>query len=133
MVDEFPRLGFWKYVDLLSARGYAWNHKRIHRVYCALGLNQPRRTKRRLPERDPLPLVVPAKPNQVWSADFMSDSLYRGPRFRLFNVLDDHNRESLVIEVDTSLRSARLVRVFERLKEARGLPDILRTDNGLPA
>lgn len=34
------------------------------------------------------------------------------------------------MEVDTSLRSVRLVRVFERLKETRGLPDVLRTDNG---
>jgi len=130
LVEEFPRLGFWKYVDILSARGYPWNHKRIHRVYRALGLNQPRRTKRRLPERDPLPLVVPLRPNEVWSADFVSDSLYQGARFRLFNVIDDYNRESLAIEVDTSLRSARLVRVFEQLKETRGLPDILRVDNG---
>lgn len=130
LTEEFPRLGFWKYVDVLSARGYRWNHKRIYRVYCQLGLNQPRRTKRRLPERDPIPLSVPQKPNQVWSADFMSDSLYRGSRFRLFNVIDDYNRESLVIEIDTSLRSTRLVRVFERLEETRGLPQVLRTDNG---
>ncbi len=93
-------------------------------------MNQPRRTKRRLPERDPIPLVVPQAPNHVWSADFMSDSLYRGSRYRLFNVIDDYNRESLTIEVDTSLRAVRLVRVFERLKETRGLPDVLRVDNG---
>ena len=60
----------------------------------------------------------------------MSDSLYRGSRYRLFNVIDDYNRESLAIEVDTSLRAARLVRVLERLKEVRGLPAILRVDNG---
>lgn len=130
LTEEFPRLGFWKYVDVLAARGYPWNHKRIHWVYCALGLNQPRRTKRRLPERDPIPLFVPQRPNQVWSADFVSDTLYRGSRFRLFNVIDDYNRESLTIEIDTSLRAARLVRVFEQLKETRGLPDILRVDNG---
>ena len=34
------------------------------------------------------------------------------------------------LSVDTSLRAARLVRVLERLKEVRGLPDILRVDNG---
>jgi len=130
LTEEFPRLGFWKYRDILVRRGHPWNHKRVYRVYCALGLNQPRRTKRRLPERDPIPLVVPQQPNEVWSADFMSDSLYRGSRYRLFNVIDDHNRESLAIEVDTSLRAARLVRVLERLKEVRGLPDILRVDNG---
>ena len=36
----------------------------------------------------------------------------------------------LSIEIDTSLPSQRLVRVFEQLKEERGLPDVLRTDNG---
>jgi putative transposase len=130
LTEEFPRLGFWKYAGVLAARGHPWNHKRIYRVYCQLGLNQPRRTKRRLPERDPIPLMVPERPNQVWSADFMSDSLYRGARFRLFNVIDDYNRESVAIEIDTSIRSVRLVRTFERLKETRGLPDILRVDNG---
>lgn len=60
----------------------------------------------------------------------MSDALYQGSRFRLFNVNDDFNRESVVIGVDTSLRSERLVRVFERLKIECGLPDILRVNNG---
>ena len=130
LVEEFPRLGFWKYVDILSQHGYPWNHKRIYRVYCDMGLNQPRRTRRRLPDRAPMPLVVPLRPNQTWSADFMSDALYQGRRFRLFNVIDDYNREALAMEVDTSLRSQRLVTLFERLKETRGLPDVLRVDNG---
>jgi putative transposase len=115
---------------VLSNRHYPWNHKRIYRVYCALGLNQPRRAKHRVPTRDPVPLVVPQQPFSVWSADFMSDTLYQGSRFRLFNVIDDCNREAMAIEVDTSLRSERLVRVFERLKQERGLPDMLRVDNG---
>jgi len=33
-------------------------------------------------------------------------------------------------KVDTSLPSARLIRVFEQLQAERGLPDVLRTDNG---
>lgn len=74
--------------------------------------------------------MVPTQPNQVWSADFVSDALYSGVRFRTFNVIDDFNREALKIEIDTSLPSARLVRVFEQLKDERGLPDVLRTDNG---
>jgi hypothetical protein len=51
-------------------------------------------------------------------------------RFRLFNVNDDFNRESVTIEVDTSLRSERLGRVFERIEAEHGLPDMLRVDNG---
>ena len=73
---------------------------------------------------------VPQRPYQVWSADFLSDALYQGGRFRLLTVIDDFNREAIAIEVDTSLRSERLVRVFERLKAERGLPERLRVDNG---
>lgn len=125
-----PGLGFWKLHRRLRRRGHGWNHKRLHRVYCELKLNIRRRAKQRVPTRDPQPLVVPMAPNQVWSADFMSDALYGGTRFRTFNVLDDFNREALAIEIDTSLTSERLIRVFEQLKAERGLPDMLRTDNG---
>ena len=58
----------------------------------------------------------------------MSDGLYSGLRFRTFNVLDDFSREALAIEIDTSLPSRRLVRLFEQLKAERTLRDILRTD-----
>ena len=130
LVGAHPRWGFWKYFDRLRALGYGWNHKHVHRVYRALGLNQPRRTKRRLPERERIPLLVPQRANQVWSADFMSDALYQGPRFRTFNVIDDFNREGLGIEIDTSLRAARILRTLDRLKLERGLPEVLRVDNG---
>ena len=131
LVEAHPRWGFWKYVERLRALGHGWNHKRIYRVYCGLGLNQPRRTRRKLPEREREPLFVPERLDQVWSADFMSDALYYGTRFRTFNVIDDHNREALAIEIDTSLRAPRVVRVLERLKEQRGVPDdVLRVDNG---
>jgi putative transposase len=95
-----------------------------------MGLNQRRRTRRKLREREPLPLFVPQSPNQVWSADFVSDSLYRGSKFRLLNIIDDFNRESVAIEIDTSLPAVRVVRVLERLKEMRGLPDMIQVDNG---
>ena len=36
----------------------------------------------------------------------------------------------MAIEVDTSLCLERLVRVFEHLKAERGLPGLLRVDNG---
>jgi len=130
LADAKPGLGFWKLFRRLRRQGHRWNHKRVHRIYCRLGLNRRRRTRKRGPARNPQPLSVPSRPNQVWSADFMSDALYNGVRFRTFNVLDDFNREALSIEIDTSLASERLVRVFEQLKAERGLPDVLRTDNG---
>lgn len=93
-------------------------------------LNIRRRSKRRLPERVRQPLMVPTAPNEVWSIDFMSDSLVDGRRYRLFNVIDDFNRESLAIEVDTSLPSLRVIRVLERLISQRSTPVSIRCDNG---
>lgn len=40
------------------------------------------------------------------------------------------NRQCLAIEIDTSITGKRLIRVFERLRNQRVLPDVLRTDNG---
>ena len=130
LVENRPRRGFWKCFKWLRRQGHRWNHKRVYRVYCQMELNQKRRAKRRVPTRDPKPLAVPMQPNQVWSADFMSDALYDGLRFRTFNVLDHFNREAVAIEVDTSLTGLRILRVFEQLRAERQLPQILRVDNG---
>jgi transposase-like protein len=54
LVAEFPRWGVWKDVNVLRQRGYVWNHKRIDRVCRGLGLNLPRRTKRRVTQGCPV-------------------------------------------------------------------------------
>jgi len=130
LVERRPRWGFWMCFKVLRRAKHPWNHKRVYRVYCDLGLNQKRRAKQRMPHRVRQPLEVPGQPNTTWSADFVSDALYRGPRFRTFNVIDDFNREVLAIEIDTSITGRRLIRVFERLELERGLPGQLRVDNG---
>lgn len=56
-----------------------------------------------------MPLAVTSY-DEYWSADFMSDALWDGRRFRTFNVVDDFNREELAIEVDFNLPAARVVR-----------------------
>ena len=130
LVEDRPSRGFWKCCSLIRRQRQDWNHKRIYRVYKAMRLNLRRAAKRRLPKRERVALYVPRLPDTVWSADFMSDALVCGRRFRTFNVVDDFNRELLHIEVDTSITSARLVRIFEQLKRDHGLPQVLRTDNG---
>jgi len=115
---------------IIRRRGYPWNHKRVYRIYCALNLNIRRRSKKRLPSRNPEQLSVPESINQCWSADFMSDALWSGQRFRTFNLVDDYNREALTIEVDRSLPAGRVVRVLDRAAAWRGYPKKLRVDNG---
>jgi putative transposase len=130
LTTKHPAIGYWQCCYRLWNKGRQWNHKRIYRVYTAMKLNIRRRSKKRLPERVKQALAVPTAPNQVWSIDFMSDSLTDGRRFRLLNIIDDYNRESLAIEVDTSLPSLRLIRVLEKLVTQRGCPSNIRCDNG---
>lgn len=130
IIDKHPSIGFWQSFHRLRNRGLPWNHKRVRRVYRQMKLNIRRRAKKRLPERVKQPLVIPSGPNQTWSIDFMSDALTDGRKFRLLNVLDDFNRESLAVEVDTSLPSLRVLRVLGRLIRERSTPSIIRVDNG---
>ena len=130
LTTRHAAIGFWQCCYRLWNRGYWWNHKRIYRVYTDMNLNIRRRAKKRLPERVKQPLSVPTAPNQVWSIDFMCDSLVDGRKFRLFNVIDDFNRESLAIEIDTSLPARRVMRMLERLIAERGKPANIRCDNG---
>lgn len=130
LVEKFPAIGFWQCYYRIRRKGYSWNHKRVYRVYTELKLNIRRRLRKRLPARVKQSLFQPRNVNQVWSIDFMSDTLWDGRRFRLLNVVDDYNREVLHIEADTSLPTARLIRTLEYLKEFRGLPEMIRVDNG---
>lgn len=128
--ERYPRYGFKKLFLILRRQGYAWNHKRIYRVYCLLKLNLRRKGKQRLPNRNPQPLCVPEILNQTWSMDFMHDALSCGRKFRTFNVVDDFNREALAIEIDLNLPAQRVIRVLDRIALERGYPQMLRMDNG---
>lgn len=130
LTQRHVAIGYWQCCYRLWDKGCWWNHKRIYRVYTSMKLNIRRRSKKRLPERIKQPLMVPSAPNQVWSIDFMSDSLTDSRKFRLLNVMDDFNRESLAVEADTSLPSLRVIRVLDRLVMQRGKPANIRCDNG---
>ena len=130
VVKSRSRWGFWKCFDHLRWRGHRWNHKRVHRVYCALRLNLPRRTRRRRSRDTVHPLDAPATLNHTWAVDFMTDTLYDGRRFRTLNVLDEGNREGLTIDVGMSLPSVRVIAVLDDLVALHGAPRALRVDNG---
>jgi len=118
------------FLYLRNVKGFGFNHKRVYRIYRELELNLRIKPKKRLVREQPEPLAVPAGVNDTWSMDFMHDSLADGRSFRLFNVLDDFNREGLAIEADFSLPSARVIRVLDQLIEWRGVPRVIRCDNG---
>ena len=124
------RWGFWKCHGRLRNMGHAWNHKRVHRVYCAMNLNQKRRGKKRVPTRERQSMVVVPRPNAVWAIDFMHDRLYDGRPFRTLNVLDEAHRGALGIEAAVSMPAVRVVRLLGQLIDLHGKPEAIRCDNG---
>ncbi len=118
------------FLYLRNVKGYTWNHKRVYRIYCELELNLRIKPKKRIKRDKPEPLVVPETINQVWSMDFMHDQLQNGRCVRLFNVIDDFNREGLGMEIDFSLPSERVIRTLDQIIEWRGSPAAIRCDNG---
>ncbi len=118
------------FLYLRNVKGYRWNHKRVYRIYRQLELNLRIKPKKRLTREKPKPLMTPEKINQSWSMDFMHDQLLDGRSVRLFNVLDDYNREGLGIEVDFFLPAPRVIRALDRIIEWRGKPQSIRCDNG---
>lgn len=130
LIGKHPGIGFWQSFHRLKRTYQHINHKRLYRIYTLMGLNIRRRAKKRLPARVKQTLFQPEEMNRVWSIDFMTDSLWDGRYYRLLNIIDDYNREIISIEADTSLPALRVIRVLERLKETRGLPQMIRVDNG---
>jgi len=124
------RWGFWKCFDRLRQLGKPWNHKRVHRVYCQMGLDQVRRTKRRLPKREHQSLTVIERINAQWALDFMHDALYCGRAFRTLNVLDEADRGALGIDLATSIPALWVTRFPDQLIEIYGKPAAIRCDNG---
>ena len=128
---ERRRFGYRRLTVLLRREGWAVNHKRVYRMYREEGLGVRRRKRKRIGAVERQALAIPVRPNERWSMDFISDALSEGRKFRSLNIVDDFNRECLAAEVDTSITGVRVVRVMERLREERGLPQILVTDNVL--
>ena len=93
-------------------------------------LNLRIKPRKRLEREKPQPLAVPQAINQVWSMDFMHDRLEDGRNLRLFNVIDDFNREALGKEVGFSLPSERVIRPLQQIIAWRGRAQVIRCDNG---
>jgi putative transposase len=129
LASERPRWGYRKLHRLLKSEGLVKNRKRTERIYGQEQLKVPRRRRKRLTRaRQPLP--VPTGPNERWSMDFVADAFSDGRRFRNLTVVDDFTRDSVVIEVDTSISARRVVRTLDQIGTDRSLPKRIVIDNG---
>jgi putative transposase len=130
LAQKHLRWGYRFLGILLRREGHRINHKRVLRLYREEGLKlRPKRRKKVVSVQRIQPPETTGI-NQKWSMDFVIDTLSCGRRFRALCIVDCYSRECLALEVDTSLSGERVVRVLERLRETRGLPQVIQTDNG---
>ena len=124
------RFGYRRIHALLEREGYCVNIKRVYRIYRSLDLSVRRRTRKRVVHTERVGLYCARFPNESWSMDFVHDALANGRRIRCLNIVDDFTRESVAIEVDTSLSGLRVCRVLDEIGKRRSLPGMIRVDHG---
>jgi putative transposase len=125
------RFGYRRLGLLLRREGMVVNHKRVYRLYREEGLSLRRRKRKRLTSEGRGPGELATRANQVWSLDFVSDATATSRRLRLLTLVDTYTRESLAIEVDTSISGERVARVLDRvIGERSAQPEEIVMDNG---
>jgi putative transposase len=114
----------------LRQAGWHVNHKRVERLYRNEHLQVRRRKRKKVPIGERQPLVRPKAANEVWSMDFVFDRTADGRVLKCLTVIDDGTHEAVVIEVERAISGVGVTRVMDRLALSRGLPKVIRTDNG---
>ena len=114
----------------LRQAGQVVNYKRVERLYQEARLQVRRRKRKKVPIGERQPLLRPVAANEVWSMDFVFDRTAEGRVLKCLTIVDDATHESVAIEVERAISGHGVVRVMERLALSRGLPRIIRTDNG---
>jgi len=114
----------------LRQAGVRVNYKRVERLYQQARLQVRRRKRKKVPVAERQPLLRPTAANQVWSMDFVFDRSADGRVLKCLTIVDDATHESVAIEVERAICGRMLTRVLDRLLLSRGLPKVIRTDNG---
>ncbi len=124
------RFGYRRIHDLLRPAYPQINHKRVYRLYTEAQLTVRKRRKAKRPSNERQPLRPAQTINEVWSMDFVSDSLVNGRRLKLLTVADDFTHECVDIAADYGISGQYVTRLLDQAALFRGYPSAVRTDNG---
>ena len=130
LAHRYTRYG-WRMIHLkLQQAGWQVNHKRVRRLYRLEKLMVRKRKRKKVMIAERQPLIRPQRANEVWSMDFVFDRVADGRSLKCLTVVDDATHESVTIEVESAISGIQVTRILDRLKAERGLPKVIRTDNG---
>lgn len=117
--------------DRLRAEGVVVNHKRVLRLWRIAGLDRRVKRKRRRLSGHPKPaLSPPARANERWAVDFLSDRLENGRPYRILALLDVYTRECVAVVAAAGMPAWRVVNTMDRAATVRGVPHMITMDNG---
>jgi Transposase and inactivated derivatives len=130
LAQRYKRYGVGMIYLKLRQEQWPVNYKRVERLYQQANLQVRRRRRKKVPVGDRQPLFRPDAANQVWSMDFVFDRTADGRAIKTLTIVDDATHECVAIEVERAISGHGVARVLDRLAHTRGLPRIIRTDNG---
>jgi putative transposase len=130
LAQRYKRYGVGMIYLKLRQEQWPVNYKRVERLYQQANLQVRRRKRKKVPAGDRQPLFRPDAANQVWSMDFVFDRTADGRAIKTLTIVDDATHECVAIEVERAISGHGVARVLDRLAHTRGLPRIIRTDNG---
>ena len=73
---------------MLERQGWQVNQKKLRRLYREEKLQVRKRGGRKRALGTRRPMLVPERPNERWSLDFVSDAFTDGRRFRVLAIVD---------------------------------------------
>jgi putative transposase len=131
---EKPTWGAPKIMERL-ARRYPDIHtpaiSTIHTILDRHGLVKHRRGRRN--KATGTPLSTAKQPNELWCADFKGEFMLADRRYCYpLTISDFASRFLFAVEALQSTRESTAITVFERAFKEFGLPQAIRTDNGVP-
>ena len=127
----YVRYGYRRLTVLLRREGWKVNAKRVYRLYDEENLKVRSVERKKMARRQRVPQGQAVRPNDCWSADFVSDKLSDGRSIRILTVVDQFTRECVWLEADRSMNGNKVVAALTRaINERGGAPRSMTLDNG---
>jgi putative transposase len=123
LAAQYGRYGYRRIMALLKRTGWRVGKDRVERIWRREGLKVPQKQKPGgrfgLNDGSCVPLR-PEHTNPVWSYDFISANTYNGRTVRMLNLIDEHQRESLLLRPERRWSSARVIEALADVMVMKG-------------
>ena len=130
LADRYRRYGAGMIYLKWGQQGRVVNHKRIERLYAEAHLLVRCHTRKQVPVGARQPLVRPETANEVWSMDFVIDRSAEGRALTWVTIVEDATHEAVAIVPEQAIHGQHVTRILDHVAATRGLPQVIRTDNG---